>query len=184
MLGCCFAVRLISNSQPIYHCGFLSSRVSRALSVFKITLAAHCYWLLLTVRQNFILINENKYPLIKLNYLVHVLCISKPTLWLYLLRAFWENGSGMMNINILALISVIQNSAFEEEKNITLSGHKLGQRMLVIFCLSNLEKPLCFTVLWAQVLDINLSNPCSPVLQPFATVFRIKLCMANAFQQK
>lgn len=45
MLGCCFAVKLISNSQPIYCRSSHSSRVSRALSVFKITLAAHCYWL-------------------------------------------------------------------------------------------------------------------------------------------
>lgn len=39
-LGAAFAVKLISNRQPIYYCGSLFSQVSGALSVFKMTLAA------------------------------------------------------------------------------------------------------------------------------------------------
>ncbi len=50
------------------------------------------------------------------------------------------------------------------------------------------EKLLCFdeqsALLSAEVLNIDLSDPCVFMLQPFATVFRIKLCMANAFPQE
>lgn len=100
MLGCCFAVKLISNRQPIYYSSSHSSRVSRALSVFKITLAAHCYWLLLTVMQNFILMNANKYRLIKLNYPVRVRRISESTRWLLIFLPLWEKGSGMIRISV------------------------------------------------------------------------------------
>lgn len=100
MLGCCFAVKLISNRQPIYYSSSHSSRLSRALSVFKITLAAHCYWLLLTVMQNFILMNANKYHLIELNYPVRVRCMSEFTLWLLILLPLWEKGSGMIRISV------------------------------------------------------------------------------------
>lgn len=128
MLGCRSAVKLISNSQTIYYCSSLSSWVSGALSVFRITLAAHCYWLQFRVRQNFGWINENRCRLIELNCPVHVLQISKIHSVTFDFTAFLRCGVRSDPRRFWT----IQNNTLEEQK--TFANHILFVRFQRSHC--------------------------------------------------
>lgn len=192
MLGWRFAVKLISNSQPIYYRGSLSSRVSRALSVFKITLAAHCYWLLLTARAKLhFLMNENKCHLYRV-YLPDVCIMHKQ---IHSMAFFFSfncilSRAGVRNDKHLGRSDFgnAKHCIWENKRTRPFLGGRFCKHMLITFCFFKLQ--WSHSVLMSSLLSsrrrcsVSTSRtPCVFMLQPFESMFRIKVCMANAFAQ-